>query len=136
MRTLEFSVQFLWKMYIISTNISYKKTIRHLPQFFMVNDEQYDSPQQKVENEGQPQGMITQERMQAEEQTEERSRGYGGRTEHRLRLGDAYKDAIEDECRHARQRNQHSPPEIFARCSYHLLIAREQREEILATHYI
>ena len=117
MRTLEFSVQFLWKMYIISTNISYKKTIRHLPQFFMVNDEQYDSPQQKVENEGQPQGMIAQERMQAEEQTEERSRGYGGRTEHRLRLGNAYKDAIEDECRHARQRNQHSPPEIFARCS-------------------
>ena len=107
MRTLEFSVQFLWKMYIISTNISYKKTIRHLPQFFMVNDEQYDSPQQKVENEGQPQGMIAQERMQAEEQTEERSRGYGGRTEHRLRLGNAYKDAIEDECRHARQRNQH-----------------------------
>ena len=123
-------------MYIISTNISYKNTIRHLPQFFTVNDEQYDSPQQKVENEGQPQGMIAQERMQAEEQTEERSRGYGGRTEHRLRLGNAYKDAIEDECRHARQRNQHSPPEIFARCSYHLLIAREQREEILATHYI
>ena len=61
----------------------------------MVNDEQYDSPQQKVENEGQPQGMIAQERMQAEEQTEERSRGYGGRTEHRLRLGNAYKDAIE-----------------------------------------
>lgn len=123
-------------MCIISTKIFYKNTIRHLPQFFTVNNEQYDSPQQKVENEGQPQGMIAQKRMQAEEQTEERSRGYGGRTEHRLRLGDAYKDAIEDECRHARQRNQHSPPEILARCSYHLLIAREQREEILATHYI
>ena len=101
MRTLEFSVQFLWKMYIISTNISYKNTIRHLPKFSTVNDEQYDSPQQKVENEGQPQGMIAQKRMQAEEQTEERSRGYGSRTEHRLRPSDAHEDAIEDKGRHS-----------------------------------
>lgn len=47
-------------MYVISNNIFYKNILRHLTQLAAVNDEQYYTSQQKVENEGQPQGMIAQ----------------------------------------------------------------------------
>ena len=88
-------------MCIISTKIFYKNTIRHLPLFSTVNDEQYDSPQQEVENEGQPQGMIAHQRMQDEKQGKEGSGSDGSRTEHRLRPSDAHEDAIEDKGRHS-----------------------------------
>lgn len=45
-------------MYVISNIIFYKNILRHLTQQAAVNDEQYYTSQQKVENEGQPQGMI------------------------------------------------------------------------------
>lgn len=47
-------------MCVISIIIFYKNMIRHLTQLVAVNDEQYYTSQQKVENEGQPQGMIAQ----------------------------------------------------------------------------
>ena len=47
-------------MYVISNIIFYKNILRHLTQLAAVNDEQYCTSQQKVENEGQPQGMIAQ----------------------------------------------------------------------------
>lgn len=47
-------------MYVISNIIFYKNILRHLTQLTAVNDEQYYTSQQKVENEGQPQGMIAQ----------------------------------------------------------------------------
>lgn len=60
MRTPYFSVQFLKNNVRISNIIFYKNILRHLTQLAAVNDEQYYTSQQKVENEGQPQGMIAQ----------------------------------------------------------------------------
>ena len=47
-------------MYVISNIIFHKNILRHLTQLAAVNDEQYYTSQQRVENEGQPQGMIAQ----------------------------------------------------------------------------
>ena len=128
MRTLYLSVQF------------FKKDVRyvycHLSQLPAINDKQYDTSQYEVEYKGEPQGVVAHQGMQPEEQSKERSRGYCCGTKHRLRLGDAYEDAIEDERRHSCQRYQYRPAEVFARCRNHPIIARQQTEKVFSTYYI
>ena len=80
---------------------NFSRIISDISTFYFVDYIQYDATQNEIDDESQPQGMIAHQRMQDEKQSEEGSGSDGSRTEHRLRLGDAHEDAIEDKGRHS-----------------------------------
>ena len=83
----------------------------------------------EIDDEGEPQRMITPDREQGEVESEEHHRGNCRGDEHAACLQQTDEDAIVDECRHAGHRNQQCPRQILHRSIHHTRLIGEQAEE-------
>ena len=90
----------------------------------------------EIDDEGEPQRMITPDREQGEVEPEEYYCGNCRGDEHAACLQQTDEDAVVDECRHAGHRNQQCPRQILHRSIHHTRLIGEQAEETATTQRI